>query len=44
MKTSFTIITLLITFSTHVFALNISSPKDVGVKIVEWSPQLLADF
>ena len=44
MKTSFTIIALLIAFSSSTFALNISSHKDVGVKIVEWSPQLLADF
>ena len=44
MKTSFTIIALLIAFSSSVFALNTSSHEDVGVKIVEWSPQLLADF
>lgn len=44
MKTSFTIIALLIAFSSSAFALNVSSHEDVGVKIVEWSPQLLADI
>jgi len=41
MKTSFTVITLLVVFSSSASALNISSDRDAGVKIVEWSPQLL---
>jgi hypothetical protein len=44
MKTGFTIIALLIAFGSSAFALNVSSHEDVGVKIVEWSPQLLADL
>ena len=44
MKTSITIIALLIAFSSSVFALNVSSHEDVGVNIGEWSPQLLAEL
>ncbi len=44
MKTGFTIILLSIAFSSSASALNVSSHKDVAVKIVEWSPQLLAEL
>lgn len=44
MKTVITILTMLIAFSSSALALNVSSHEDVGVKIVEWSPQLLADL
>ncbi len=44
MKTGITVLTMLIALSSSAFALNISSHEDVGVKIVEWSPQLLADL
>ena len=44
MKTVITVLTMLIAFSSSAFALNVSSHEDVGVKIVEWSPQLLAEL
>jgi len=43
MKKSIAVITLLIAFSSSAFALQIGSHEDTGLKIVEWSPQLLSE-
>ncbi len=43
MKQGITIITLLIAFSSSAFALQIGNNEDTGLKIVEWSPQLLSE-
>jgi len=43
MKQSIAIITLLIAFSSSAFALQLGSHEGNGLKIVEWSPQLLAE-
>ena len=44
MKAGIAIITMLIALSSSAFALNTSSHEDIGVKIVEWSPQLLVEL
>ena len=44
MKKGIAVITLLIAFSSSVFALQIASHEGTGLKIVEWSPQLLAEL
>jgi hypothetical protein len=43
MKQGITMITLLIAFSSSAFALQLGNHEGNGLKIVEWSPQLLVE-
>ncbi len=44
MKKGIAVLTILIAFGSSAFALPTSSHDGMGVKIVEWSPQLLAEI
>ena len=44
MKKGIAVITLLIALSSSAFALQIASNEGSGLKIVEWSPQLLVEL
>jgi hypothetical protein len=44
MKKGLAVITLLIAFGSSAFALQTSSHESNGLKIVEWSPQLLSEY
>jgi hypothetical protein len=44
MKKGIAVITLLIALSSSVFALQMAGHEGNGLKIVEWSPQLLAEI
>jgi len=44
MKKTIAVITLLIAFSTSAFALQTFANDSNGLKIVEWSPQLLSEY
>lgn len=44
MKKGIAVIALLITFTSGAFALQTASHESNGLKIVEWSPQLLSHY
>jgi len=44
MKKGIAVITLFIAFSSSAFALQMTSHEGNGLKIVEWSPQLLVEL